>query len=88
MAFQADVIPSSPAYFSTRMEDTFVLADEDLRGSLGSRFPDCAARCRRRRKFMADVLGIPLPDEVLPLANMPAIVPPYLMNPGLLLAME
>ena len=30
----------------------------------------------RGAKFMADVLGIELPEEVLPLSNIPAIVPP------------
>lgn len=88
MALQADVIPSSPAYFSTRMEDTFVLAGETLRADLQARFPDCLKRCRHRRKFMTDVLGIDLPAEVLPLSNMTGIVPPYLMSPLQLLAVE
>jgi len=30
MAMQVDVIPSSDTYFSTRMEDGFVIADRDL----------------------------------------------------------
>ena len=69
MAIQVDVIPSSPAYFSTRMEDGIVLADAELRRSLRALYPACFARCQKRRAFMTDVLGIDLPEEVLPLSN-------------------
>jgi Xaa-Pro aminopeptidase len=85
MAIQVDVIPSSPEYFSTRMEDGVVLADADLRGRLRELDPACYERCRKRRAFMIDVLGIPLAEEVLPLSNMPAIVPPFFLSPHTLL---
>jgi hypothetical protein len=88
MAMQVDVIPSSPIYFSTRMEDGVVITDESLRRQLAEQFPECSARCQRRRAFMADVLGIPLPAEVLPLSNIPAIVPPFFLQPQFVLAME
>jgi Xaa-Pro aminopeptidase len=82
MAIQVDVIPSSPAYFSTRMEDGLVLADDQLRASLKAQYPACFARCQQRRAFMIDTLGIELPEEVLPLSNMPAIVPPFFLRPN------
>ena len=85
---QVDVIPSSPAYFSTRMEDTVVLADETLRRQIRDQFPECFAHCQKRRTFMIDVLGIEVPEEVLPLANIPAIVPPFFLEPNIILAME
>lgn len=88
MAMQVDVIPSSPIYASTRMEDGVVIADEMLRREVQEHFPDCFARCMKRRDFMANVLGIPLPDEILPLSNIPAIVPPFFLNPSVILAME
>ncbi|MBP7050436.1 MAG: hypothetical protein KBE65_05435 [Phycisphaerae bacterium] len=88
MAMQVDVIPSSPIYSSTRMEDGVVIADETLRREIQQEFPDCFARCQRRRDFMANVLGIPLPEEILPLSNIPAIVPPFFLNPNTILAME
>jgi Xaa-Pro aminopeptidase len=87
MVFQVDVIPASPVYFSTRMEDGVVVADETLRGQLAERYPDCFARCQQRREFMKDILGIPLPEEVLPLSNIPAIVPPFFLTPQTVLAM-
>jgi hypothetical protein len=81
MALQVDVIPSSPVYFSTRMEDGVVLADASLRGELQRLYPECYDRCRKRRTFMADVLGIELGDEVLPLSNTATLVPPFFLNP-------
>jgi len=37
---------------------------------------------------MTDVLGIPLPEEILPLSNIPALVPPFFLNPHMVLALE
>jgi hypothetical protein len=88
MAIQVDVIPSSPAYFSTRMEDGVVLADAELRRSLESLYPACYARCQKRRAFMIEVLGIDVPEEVLPLTNLPAIVPPFFLRPNRIFALE
>jgi hypothetical protein len=88
MAIQVDVIPTSPIYFSTRMEDGLVLADSSLRAELQAGYPECYARCQRRREFMIEVLGINLPEEVLPLSNIPAIVPPFFLKPNMVLALE
>jgi Xaa-Pro aminopeptidase len=88
MVIQVDVIPSSPVYFSTRMEDGVVIADDRLRKELGKQFPGCLARCQKRRAFMADVLGIDLPEEILPLSNIPAIVPPFFLAPNTIFALE
>jgi len=88
MAIQVDIIPSSPVYFSTRMEDGLILADQDLRKKLGDDFPDCYARCQKRRKFMTEVLGIELPEEVLPLSNMPGIVPPFFLTANNIIALD
>jgi hypothetical protein len=88
MAIQVDVIPSSPVYFSTRMEDGLVLADAPLRASLRTLYPACFARCQKRRAFMTDVLGIDLPDEVLPLSNIAAIVAPFFLRPNQIFAVR
>jgi len=88
MAMQADVIPTSSTYYSTRMEDGLALADAALQAELAARYPDCLARCQARRKFMTDVLGLDVSNEVLPLSNIPAIVPPYFLNHRLVFAMK
>jgi hypothetical protein len=82
------VIPGSPVYASTRMEDGLVLADDALRKQLREAFPDCHDRCQKRRKFMTDVLGIELPEEILPLSNIPGIVPPFFLAPNEVFVLE
>jgi hypothetical protein len=77
MLMQCDVIPSSSRYFSTRMEDTYLLADSALQSKLDAAL---LARCQARRAFMRDTLGFTLPDEVLPLTNLPGVVQPYLLD--------
>src|SRR5437870_8251770 len=88
MFMQTDVIPFSATYFSTRMEDGVVLADSELQATLRARYPECFSRCCRRREFMRNVLGIFVPDDVLPLSNIPGIVPPFFLAPTQILAME
>ena len=88
MAIQVDVIPQSSLYFSTRMEDGIVVADAELRAELKASAPECYERCQKRRSFMRDVLGIELPEEVLPLSNTCAIVPPFFLAPHTVLALE
>jgi hypothetical protein len=87
MAMQVDVIPSSKTFFSARMEDGVVIADAALRGQLAAKYPAMLARCQARRKFMIDVLGIDVPEEVLPLSNIPGIVPPFFLAPRQVFAM-
>jgi Xaa-Pro aminopeptidase len=88
MVIQTDVIPSSPVFFSTRMEDGVAIADGSLREELHRRFPGCHERCQARRRFVREVLGISLPEEVLPLSNMACIVPPYLLRPEQIFALQ
>ncbi|MCB9433253.1 MAG: hypothetical protein H6668_14855 [Ardenticatenaceae bacterium] len=88
MVMQVDVIPVHPVYASTRVEDGLVLADATLRQTLAASYPDLYARCQQRRAFITDVLGIALPEEVLPLSNIPGIVPPFFLAPQRVFAMR
>jgi hypothetical protein len=82
MAFQVDVIPATGTeHFTTNIEDGVALADASLRAALAERFPDAWARIQRRRDFMASTLGIELHPDVLPFSNLPAVLPPFLLNP-------
>jgi len=87
MAIQVDVIPQSAQFFSTRMEDGIVVADQSLRAALKRSAPECYQRCQARRDFMTNVLGIELPDEILPLSNTCAIVPPFFLKPNTVFAL-
>jgi hypothetical protein len=37
---------------------------------------------------MTNTLGFDLPEEVLPLSNIPGIVPPFFLNPNDVMALE
>lgn len=83
MVMQSDVIPSHPQFYSSRMEDSYLLADAALQARLD---PALLARCRARRTFMREVLGLPVHDDVLPLSNIAGLVAPFLLAPGRVLA--
>jgi peptidase M24-like protein len=82
MALQCDIIPSSnrPGWVAN-CEDTVALADAELRGELEREYPSVWARIAARRAFMADILGVRLADDVLPLSNAPAWFPPFWLTP-------
>jgi hypothetical protein len=88
MAFQVDIIPATGTpYFTTNIEDGLALADASLRDAFAAGYPDAWARIGARRAFMADRLGIELHPDVLPFSNIPAFLPPYLLQPTLAMTM-
>ncbi len=82
MVVQADVIPSHPGLYSTRMEDGYLIAGEDLRAALD---PALLARAAARRAWMRDALGIHLDESILPLSNLCGYVAPFLLEPSLVM---
>jgi Xaa-Pro aminopeptidase len=87
MAMQCDVIPAHPVYGSTRMEDGYVIADAELRADLAACFPAVAARCAERQAFMRQVIGLDVPESLLPLADTCGIIPPFVLDPRQVLAL-
>ena len=82
MALQVDVIPATGTdYFTTNIEDGIALADEALRGAFAASYPEAWSRIQARREFMRSELGIRLHADVLPLSNIPAWLPPFLLHP-------
>jgi hypothetical protein len=82
MALQVDIIPATGGpYFTTNIEDGIALGDSALRQELAAQYPDAWWRIEARRAFMADSLGIGLHPDVLPLSNIPAYLPPFLLAP-------
>ncbi len=89
MCFQVDVIPATgTAYFTTNIEDGIALADASLRDEMADRFPEAWGRIERRRAFMADALGIELHPDVLPLSNLAAHLPPFVLRPDRAMTMR
>jgi len=82
MAMQVDIIPATGTpYFTTNIEDGIAFADDALRAEIASLFPEMWHRIEERRRFMRDELGIELHPDVLPLSNIPAYLPPFLLSP-------
>lgn len=88
MVMQADVIPSHPVFYSSRMEDGYLLAGAALQAELRRRFPGLMQRCEARREFLRGALGLPVHDDVLPLGNFCGIVPPFLLRPQTVFALS
>jgi len=89
MMIQVDLITSVPkGKFGTNLEDGIALADEDLRSRLEEKYPETYQRIEERRRFMSDVLGIRLHDDVLPLSNYPAVLRPFLLSDQKILVAE
>ena len=82
MVMQVDIIPATGGpYFTTNIEDGIALADPMLRQALRRSYPDLWDRVTARRRFMREALGIELHPDVLPLSNVPAFLPPFLLRP-------
>src|SRR3990172_6511891 len=82
MALQADIIPATGTdYFTTNIEDGVALADQSLRDAFAASYPAAWERIQARRRFMHDALGIALHPDVLPLSDIPAYLPPFLLRP-------
>jgi hypothetical protein len=89
MAMQVDIIPATGTdYFTTNIEDGIALADDGLRAELAARYPDAWQRISARRAFMRDELGIDLHADVLPLSNIPAYLPPFLLAPDRVMVVD
>lgn len=82
MAMQVDIIPATGTpYFTTNIEDGVALADASLRAAFADSYPDAWRRIQARRTFMSESLGITLHPDVLPLSNLAAFLPPFLLRP-------
>jgi hypothetical protein len=88
MAMQVDIIPATGTpYFTTNIEDGIALADDALRASFAAAYPAAWSRIQARRAFMGNVLGVDLHPDVLPLSNLAAALPPFLLRPDRVLSL-
>ncbi len=89
MPFQVDIIPVPMADGQAlNAEDAVVLADADLRAALAASHPDVAARIEARRRVVADLVGVDLAPEILPLSNRALCVPPFWLRPDRILVTD
>jgi hypothetical protein len=52
-----------------------------LQGELARAFPQVLARCEARAGFMREVLGMEVPDALLPLADTCGVLVPFFLAP-------
>jgi hypothetical protein len=83
-ALQCDIIPISDRHpgDTANVEDSLALADGDLHAEIAQRFPAAWSRIAGRRRFMTDVLGLELADELLPFSDRQAAFAPGLLSPA------
>jgi hypothetical protein len=78
MVFQVDIIPTPlPDGTMLNCEDTVAFADDELRGEIQAKYPDMWQRIQSRRTMMQEQLGLELVDELLPLSDGCAYLPPF-----------
>ena len=78
MLFQVDIIPTPlPEGKQMNCEDTVAIADAGLRAELSARYPELWARVQARRALMIDALGMRPSEEILPLTDATAYLPPF-----------
>ncbi|MCW4457868.1 aminopeptidase P family N-terminal domain-containing protein [Microbacterium sp. MPKO10] len=83
-AMQLDIIPATGTeYHTAQIEDGIVLADENLRSRIREVYPQMWDRVQARRAMLADIFGIHIHEDVLPLSNTAGYLPPYWMRPDL-----
>lgn len=88
MAMQCDIIPEHAVYGSSRMEDGYVIADDQLVATLQEKHPTVLARMRNRQTFMRDEIGLDVPDTLLPLADSCGVIAPYILAPRRMLILR
>ena len=87
MVFQCDIIPAPlPPGQLINCEDTLAVADAGLRAELQAKYPGLWGRVQRRRELMCQGLGIQLAEELLPLSDSTAYLPPFWLAPDLVCA--
>lgn len=84
MVFQVDIIPTPlPPGYLLNCEDTLAIGDAALRAEIQAKFPGMWQRIGARRRLMMDELGLQLAEEILPLSDGAAYLPPFWLAPEL-----
>lgn len=79
MIFQVDILMINP-HGSVSAEDGVLIADRALQEQLQIDYPHVWARMQERRRYLAEEVGLSLPDIVLPMSNALAYFKPYLLS--------
>lgn len=87
MMIQCDFTAAKPKdNLFAHAEDGIILADKETRRAIEKASPAAWRRILERRRFMTDVLGLRLSEDVLPVSDLPGAVFPYMRDPQMVLA--
>jgi len=90
MYIQSDIIAgrAEGAALTGIFEDGFVLADEKLRAEIAEQYPETWERMQIRRRFIREVVGLDIAEELLPMSNLCGVYFPFLMDLGRVFALR
>lgn len=80
MLFQIDIIPSVKGYCGISCESGIMLADKDLISKIKEEYPYIWDRIEKRRKYIKNILGINISEEIIPTSAATALCKPFLLN--------
>lgn len=80
MLFQIDIIPSVKGYAGISCESGILLANQELRQAIQKEYPVIWQRIEKRRKYIKEVLGIKISEEILPTSMITAYCRPFLLD--------
>lgn len=80
MMLQMDIIIRVPGYGGANAEDGILLADARLREEIKEQYPQVWDRMMIRQRYMREVLGIPIGEEVLPMSGICGYYRPYVLR--------
>lgn len=88
-ALQCDfAVGFADPFMSAHIDDGYAIADAALRNEIKELSPTAYERFESRQAFMREVLNIKLPDEILPLSDLPGVCFPYMADTSVILAVE
>lgn len=80
MLFRIDIIPSVKGYCGISCESGIMLADKDLISKIKEEYPYIWDRIEKRRKYIKNILGINISEEIIPTSAATALCKPFLLN--------
>lgn len=80
MLFQIDIITSVKGYSGISCESGIMLADKDLINEIKEEYPYIWDRIDERRKYIKNILGINISEEIIPTSAATALCKPFLLN--------
>ena len=80
MLLQMDIILKVDGFGGCNGEDGVAIMDESLQKEMREQYPQTWSRFVARQKYVREVLGIPMKDEVFPMSDLCGYLRPFLLD--------